>query len=1474
MNPLDTSKVGKARLRNFQNILYRAIGDAHLNVPVPSRAFDSLLKNDVLRRVIDGVQGYSINNISSVHEHGIDKPVKVVAFTVHLIGIWGYDITEEHLRGGRKANELVSKFKITHEALARAMCSRGGRSVCNGHICSDEGHQIFFPSPREARAQGVDYQLPLVLGIRQHVYTTRATATEDEVRAVAHQVFRASSWNDDEDHGCYVYHLVSEGSLSEQAGGPMFLAENSEAIRYVSRIQIPCVERESGCFILNGKDRVPRQLVQGPTSQVCVRPEPNEWKYGTASAAKVYGHKASVRRHGGDMDAMMVATVFVTDTAHNGGSHPMNRHPLDNNDSKRGIWVGATWMARRNRKGNVKSTVVPLPLLFMALGITDDRTLMHYCGYRAAVFEEQQMSIMQSIETARNMLETCTHISQDRVLAERARIFFVENAARLNKHQRFDPDDHDAMVYFFFEEIVPRIIDGLEDYDNLIRLATLQNMATRVVRCTSDLLLAQRQPTYERKYVPPDPNHWAELSVYGIDTFIKQELRKGIRRAMGSQTREVGKKLLLSNWDTRNMNHAFKFGGGTNSIRTFLVKEMQVGRRSIKGLSIPATDSSLQVMSNTMTLLKEGGREASESTRALHNTAYGLVSPSETPEGDQVGLVNKMAIGAVVSPEPPEGITQLVRSILVCNDNFIAVEDIQAPQVMTSEEIRTWKQETGKRLSFNSPVVVSMYNDDNVTRPMNCEVGYILSHPKIIRVSWNGIVMGMTHDPGSLIRDLREARRRCHAVRYMSAAFYHDEVVIQTNFGRLGRWAVVLDHNGMVPLPKAYSKLLLGSFAHFNVLTLDRLLDLGVVEFISAMEAESIKLLRGAPKIVPVEIKPDQPIVENPDWLDEWRVQETMRLEKTKEQQIERLFRARDAGNADEESAAINTINQLDQSLVAVAKRQPQPIAFDTVLPTRVVHDGRWVCVVHLDTHMDPHPELLLGLAAAVPGFAGFNQSARESIQCLHVTKSVSHPPPGFFETRSFTSQMVRDKVSRNIVETPIGAWAAMPGQTMKAMLVNSESAWCSEDATTEDMATNDLDEDARLSSVYCFTRTIDARHKMPATDSHGRLILAFPGQMDEGEKVRAMHMRNKYEPGFGGFSESDDELIQFEGLARRREPVFDKIGADGLPLVGTRIFPGDVVMGLVLVQSTTSLTEDGQTTHEICYVEKSIVWTKPFPVVVKSVVLASRPDDRCVVRVKLMEYLLTEEHGNKSSVPAGQKGVISHMHNVGDEYYIQHTDRRYAGIRVSRGYGPSGFKRMTMALQWIMCLVWLALSRREVVRGTFGECHMTNEDLVEIRRLLRTEANLPPDCTFTVTNPATGQRLDARMFCGFVPEWKMPRIGKRMCRAMNRGRRDIITGQPIKGENGGLRFGEMEMGATIAHGVSCVARDRMFWSSDPYQIIVCGNCGLPASGKKDKMFCGHCSDNQNTVAVQIPKSFKVMSQELASAGVGVHIMT
>ena len=97
-----------------------------------------------------------------------------------------------------------------------------------------------------------------------------------------------------------------------------------------------------------------------------------------------------------------------------------------------------------------------------------------------------------------------------------------------------------------------------------------------------------------------------------------------------------------------------------------------------------------------------------------------------------------------------------------------------------------------------------------------------------------------------------------------------------------------------------------------------------------------------------------------------------------------------------------------------------------------------------------------------------------------------------------------------------------------------------------------------------------------------------------------------------------------------------------------------------------------------------------------------------------------------------------------------------------------------------------------------------------------------------------------------------------------------LLTHQPLEGRSrdGGLRFGEMERDAIIAHGSSEFLKERLFKHSDPYQAYICNICGNFA---KTSTECKVCESDEisNT---NLPYASKLLILELMAMGIKINM--
>jgi DNA-directed RNA polymerase II subunit RPB2 len=104
-----------------------------------------------------------------------------------------------------------------------------------------------------------------------------------------------------------------------------------------------------------------------------------------------------------------------------------------------------------------------------------------------------------------------------------------------------------------------------------------------------------------------------------------------------------------------------------------------------------------------------------------------------------------------------------------------------------------------------------------------------------------------------------------------------------------------------------------------------------------------------------------------------------------------------------------------------------------------------------------------------------------------------------------------------------------------------------------------------------------------------------------------------------------------------------------------------------------------------------------------------------------------------------------------------------------------------------------------------------------------------------------------------------------------SKGPRQLLTRQPPEGRalNGGLRFGEMERDAMIAHGTSQFLKERLVDTSDIYNMQVCNKCGIIATKmyNKNAYYCSACNGTEIT-NVTVPYAFKLLTQELMAINI------
>ena len=104
-----------------------------------------------------------------------------------------------------------------------------------------------------------------------------------------------------------------------------------------------------------------------------------------------------------------------------------------------------------------------------------------------------------------------------------------------------------------------------------------------------------------------------------------------------------------------------------------------------------------------------------------------------------------------------------------------------------------------------------------------------------------------------------------------------------------------------------------------------------------------------------------------------------------------------------------------------------------------------------------------------------------------------------------------------------------------------------------------------------------------------------------------------------------------------------------------------------------------------------------------------------------------------------------------------------------------------------------------------------------------------------------------------------------------------VLTRQPAEGRarDGGLRFGEMERDCMISHGASRFTKDRIYHSSDTFEVHTCKSCGLIAVFNPEKKIhvCKTCNNRTKFNRIQLPYACKLLFQELITMNIAPRVI-
>lgn len=241
---------------------------------------------------------------------------------------------------------------------------------------------------------------------------------------------------------------------------------------------------------------------------------------------------------------------------------------------------------------------------------------------------------------------------------------------------------------------------------------------------------------------------------------------------------------------------------------------------------------------------------------------------------------------------------------------------------------------------------------------------------------------------------------------------------------------------------------------------------------------------------------------------------------------------------------------------------------------------------------------------------------------------------------------------------------------------------------------------------------------------------------------------------------------------------------------------------------------------------------------------------------------------GDKVSSRHGQKGTIGMIYSQQDMPYSK--DGISPDVIINPHAVPS---RMTIG-QLIECI----MGKAGCCLGALGDATPFNKCGVEDVAKVLEQYGMERYGNEILYDGRTGRQIQTEIFIGptFYQRLKHMVTDKIHVRGSN-GPVVMLTRQPAEGRarNGGLRFGEMERDAIVAHGSSAFLKERMIDVADHFRVFVCRRCGMMcvANPERNIFKCTYCKNSADITQIRMPYAMKLLSQELQSMAVATRFV-
>ncbi len=342
----------------------------------------------------------------------------------------------------------------------------------------------------------------------------------------------------------------------------------------------------------------------------------------------------------------------------------------------------------------------------------------------------------------------------------------------------------------------------------------------------------------------------------------------------------------------------------------------------------------------------------------------------------------------------------------------------------------------------------------------------------------------------------------------------------------------------------------------------------------------------------------------------------------------------------------------------------------------------------------------------------------------------------------------------------------------------------------------------------------------------------------------------------------------------------YSMLDDDGIVKVGSYVTPDTVICARYMITDTGKIADASVTPQ---------VWTRGR---VEKVVVTINNVGHRLVKIRVSQDRVPEL-GDKFSNRHGQKGTLNILYRGHD------MPRTIDGITPDMIMNPTAIpSRMTIGQ--ILEMIFGNVGARAAAYANTTAFMNDGSPHEMLGEILQNEFGLHKMSNQVLYNGMTGEMIEADIFMGVVYGMRLKHMTEDKWNARGAGRKEMRTHQPTggRGNEGGLKIGEMDRDTIIAHGVSTFLQESMTKRSDGAEFIVCNGCGtLPLYNERESFYlCPMCDgpieyagDTVNTLQpipppvrsgttfskIEIPYASKLWIQEMETfANMSMRILT